>query len=207
MEWCQPLHPERKIKEIKKLMYHTVTRRVCGGSKNGKRPYISFMNAQYRNDLLASSNIYLGKEITLFINPDDVSTVEAFTADGTALGTLRANGERGQKSHSLKSRQAINQYAKQNRLDNQTISTPITAYEQELERRAPYSKRDRTKADILRREEGKQPLTEQHKQYQKEPDPAINTDPKMNIEKTMLSVEDVKHMSAEDMWKYIKGVN
>lgn len=198
---------ERKIKEVKKLMYHTVTRRVCGGSKNGKRPYISFMNAQYRNDLLASSNIYLGKEITLLINPDDVSTVEAFTADGTALGTLRANGERGQKSHSLKSRQAINQYAKQNRLDNQTISTPITAYEQELERRAPYSKRDRTKADILRREEGKQTLAEQHKQYQKEPDPAIDTDQKTNIEKTMLSAEDVKHMSAEDMWKYIKGVN
>lgn len=126
------------------------------------------MNAQYRNDLLASSNIYLGKEITLFINPDDVSTVEAFTADGTALGTLRANGERGQKSHSLKSRQAINQYAKQNRLDNQTISTPITAYEQELERRAPYSKRDRTKADILQKRRRKATAyREQHKQYKK----------------------------------------
>ena len=61
--------------------------------------------------------------------------------------------------------------------------------------------------DILRREEGKQTLAEQHKQYQKEPDPAIDTDQKTNIEKTMLSAEDVKHMSAEDMWKYIKGVN
>lgn len=146
---------ENKIEDIKKLMYHTVTRRVCGGTKNGKRPYVSFMNAQYRNDILASSNIYLGKEITLLINPDDVSTVEAFTEDGMPLGMLRANGEHGQKSHSLKSRQAINHYAKQNKLDNRTFSTPITAYEQELERRAPYSKRDRTKAEILRREEGK----------------------------------------------------
>lgn len=27
---------ENKIEDIKKLMYHTVTRRVCGGTKNGK---------------------------------------------------------------------------------------------------------------------------------------------------------------------------
>lgn len=197
---------ERKIEDIKKLMYHTVTRRVCGGTKNGKRPYVSFMNAQYRNDILASSNIYLGKEITLLINPDDVSTVEAFTEDGIPLGTLRANGERGQKSHSLKSRQAINHYAKQNKLDNRIFSTPITAYEQELERRAPYSKRDRTRADILRREEGKQTLAEQQKLYQKELTPVISIDKSTDVGRNMLSAEEVKHMTAEEMWKYIKRV-
>ena len=197
---------ERKIEEVKKLMYHTATRRVCGGSKNGKRPYISYMNAQYRNDLLAASNIYLGKEITLLINPDDVSTVEAFTEDGTALGILYANGEYGQKSHSLKSRKLINQYAKQNQLNNRTFDTPITAYEQELERRSPYSKRDRTKADILRREENRQTLIEQKKQRVEDSAPATNIRKETNGKKFMPSVEEVKHMSAEDMWKYIKGV-
>lgn len=197
---------ENKIEDIKKLMYHTVTRRVCGGTKNGKRPYVSFMNAQYRNDILASSNIYLGKEITLLINPDDVSTVEAFTEDGMPLGMLRANGEHGQKSHSLKSRQAINHYAKQNKLDNRTFSTPITAYEQELERRAPYSKRDRTKAEILRREEGKQTLVEQNRQHQEDPAPITSIDKRASTESNMPSAEEVKRMTAEEMWKYIKRV-
>ncbi len=195
---------ERKIKEINQLMYYTETRRVCGGIKNGKRPYISYKNAQYRNDILSSSNIYLGKEITLLINPDDISTVEAFTQDGMPLRTLRANGEHGQTSHSLKSREAINHYTKQNKLENRMIDTPITAYEQELVKRAPYSKRDRTKADILRREEGKVSLSEQQLSH-KWKNISIN-----NINESasgsIPSVEEVKNMTAEEMWKYIKGV-
>lgn len=194
---------ERKIDEIEKLMFHTETRRVCGGLKSGKRPYISFMNGQYRNNLLSSSNIYVGQEITLLINPDDISTLEAFAKDGTALGVLRANGERGLKSHSLKSRKAINQYAKQNKLDNQVFSTPVTAYEQELERRAPYSKRDRTKADILRREEGKTSISEQ----QDNSTAIHDIEDKCTIKKrNMPTVEEVQNMTAEEMWKYIKRV-
>jgi len=196
---------EHKIEEIMKLMYHIETRRVCGGVKNGKRPYINYKNARYRNDILASSNIYLGKEITLLINPDDISTIEAFTKEGMPLGILRANGEYGQKSHSLKSRQAINKYAKQNKLENRTFSTPITAYEQELERRAPYSKRDRTKADILRREEGKLTLAEQQKQRQKSTSSVTDIN-KRCAQNNMLSVEEVQNMTAEEMWKYIKRV-
>lgn len=197
---------ERKISEIRNLLYHTETRKVCGGKKNGKRPYINFMNAQYRNDLLASSNTYVGKTITILINPDDVSIVEAFATDGTPLGTLRANGERGLKSHSLGSRKAINQYAKQNRLDNRTFSTPITAYEQELERRAPYSKRERTKADILRREEGKSPLLEQAAQQSISPTSVAMIDKHTNMKQNMPTVEEVQNMTAEEMWKYIKRV-
>ena len=198
---------DRKIKEIEKLMYQTVTRKVCGGPQSGKRSYINFMNAQYRNELLSSSNIYLGKELTLLVNPDDISTIEAFTEDGKSIGILRANGECGQKSHSLKSRKAINQYAKQNKLNNHSFSTPISAYEQELERRAPYSKRDRTKADILRREEGKPTLREQYKLNQENSTPVINIISKQShTQQNMLSVDEVQNMTAEEMWKYIKRV-
>lgn len=197
---------EKKISELEKLMYHTETRKVCGGQKSGKRPYISFMNAQYRNDLLASNNIYLGKELTLLINPDDISMIEAFSEDGTSLGILRANGEKGAKPHSLKSRKAINQYAKQNKLDNRSFSTPITAYELELERRAPYSKRDRTKADILRREEGKPNLSEKDKMYKEHPTPIMDIEHHKYIHQKMPSVDEVQNMTAEEMWKYIKRV-
>lgn len=198
---------KRKISDIEKLMYLTETRRVSGGLKSGKRPYISYMNGQYRNNLLSSSNIYVGQELTLLINPDDISTIEAFTKDGTSLGILRANGERGLKSHSLKSRKAINQYARQNKLDNQVFSTPITAYEQELERRAPYSKRERTKADILRREEGKTTLSEQERIAHQNHSETINISNKINTPKRNIpSVEEVQNMTAEEMWKYIKQV-
>lgn len=195
---------KRKISEIKNLLYHTETRKVCGGKQTGKRPYINFMNAQYRNDILAANNTYVGKNITILINPDDVSTLEAFAPNGISLGTLRANGERGLKSHSLRSRKAINMYAKQNKLDNRSFSTPITAYEQELERRAPYSKRDRTKADILRREEGKLTLLEQETKKNNNPTPVIEID--KHIQQNMPSVEKVQNMTAEEMWKYIKGI-
>jgi Integrase core domain. len=194
----------KMIEEIKKLTYFTVTRKVSGNKQNGKRPYISYANARYRNDLLSSSNIYLGKTLTLLVNPDDVSTVEAFAEDGTPLGTLIAVGEKGMKSHSIKSRKAINQYAKQNKIENSSFSTPITAYEQELERRAPYSKRDRTRADILRREEGKQTYSEQ-KQYKDEnPSPVINKETVDKKSRSMPTAEEVQNMTAEEMWKYIK---
>lgn len=197
---------KRKIEEIEKLMFHTETRRVSGGLKSGKRPYISYMNGQYRNNLLASSNIYVGQEVTLLINPDDISTLEAYAKDGTPLGVLRANGERGLKSHSLKSRKAINQYAKQNKLDNQMFSTPVTAYEQELERRAPYSKRDRTKADILRREEGKPTNSEQQGTSVITHNIDDIVEKCTTKKKRMPTVEEVQNMTAEDMWKYIKRV-
>lgn len=195
---------EKMIKDIKKLTHFTVTRKVSGNKQNGKRPYISYANARYRNDLLSSSNIYLGKTLTLLVDPDDVSIVEAFAEDGTPLGTLTAVGEKGMKSHSIKSRKAINQYAKQNKIDNTSFSTPITAYEQELERRAPYSKRDRTRADILRREEGKQTYSEQE-QYKKEnPSPVIKKEPDDKKSRRMPSAEEVQNMTAEEMWNYIK---
>jgi hypothetical protein len=195
---------EKMIKDIKKLTHFTVTRKVSGNKQNGKRPYISYANARYRNDLLSSSNIYLGKTLTLLVDPDDVSIVEAFAEDGTPLGTLTAVGEKGMKSHSIKSRKAINQYAKQNKIDNTSFSTPITAYEQELERRAPYSKRDRTRADILRREEGKQTYSEQE-QYKKEnPSPVIMKEPDNKKSRRMPTAEEVQNMTAEEMWNYIK---
>lgn len=198
------LASEKKIAEIKNLLYHTETRKVCGGKQTGKRPYINFMNAQYRNDLLASSNTYVGKNITVLINPDDVSTLEAYSMDGIPLGMLKANGEQGMRAHSLRSRKAINQFAKQNKLNNHTPASPITAYEQELERRAPYSKRDRTKADILRREEGKKILSEQDDYQQVNLAPTDKKNESVHIQRNIPSVEEVKNMTAEEMWKYIK---
>lgn len=195
---------KKMIEEIKKLTHYTATRKVSGNKQNGKRPYISYASARYRNDLLSSSYIYLGKTLTLLVNPDDVSAVEAFAEDGTPLGTLIAVGEKGMKSHSIKSRKAINQYAKQNKIDNTSFSTPITAYEQELERRAPYSKRDRTRADILRREEGKQMYSEQE-QYKKENiSPILEKEPINKKSRSMPTAEEVQNMTAEEMWKYIK---
>lgn len=195
---------EKTIEEIKKITYFTVTRKVSGNKQNGKRPYISYANARYRNNVLSSSNIYLGKTLKLLVNPDDVSTVEAFTEDGTPLGTLTAIGEKGMKSHSIKSRKAINQYAKQNKIKNTSFSTPVTAYEQELERRAPYSKRDRTKADILRREEGKRTYSEQE-QYKKEnSSPVIKKETTERKSISMPTAEEVQNMTAEEMWKYIR---
>ena len=195
---------EKKIDELKKLNYSIDYRRVCGNKKNGTRPYISFANARYRNEIISSNYIYYGKTITLYVNPDDVSILDAYDEDGTPLGTLQAVGEMGMKSHSIKSRKAINQFAKQNKIDNNSFSTPITAYEQELERRAPYSKRDRTKADILRKEQGKMTYTEQAKYKKDNPTPIIKEDNYFERNNNMPSAAEAKNMTAEEMWNYIR---
>lgn len=153
-----------KYDEISQLSCFTVKRKVKGGLKSGKRPYIQYENATYRNNLLTSGDAYVGKELTLLINPADVSSVDAYTSDGTYLGKLSAAGEYGRKPHSLKSRKAMASLARQNNRQNMRFSTPVSDYEEHLREEAKSSRRSATKADILRREQGKPTIEEKLKE-------------------------------------------
>ena len=155
---------ESRRKEVQKLTHYSKIVRVRGGMKQGKRPYIQFENACYRNDALTAGDGYVGKDITIIVDPDDVSQLEAYAPDGTSLGILTAMGEYGRKSHSLRTRKAAAKLMRQNQRQNLRFTTPLSDYEEHLREEAQKSRRAATKADIVRREQGKPVIEEQLQQ-------------------------------------------
>ena len=166
--FCRPTIASEELKnEIHTLTFLTQRVTVRGGVSSGKRPYIQYKGAKYRNNILASSGEYVGKEITILIDPEDVSTVEAYNDKGYFLGTLTANGEYGRIPHSLKSRENALSLTRENGMKNREFSTPLTEYETYLKGQAKTSRRAATKADILRKENKKPTVSEQNKQAKK----------------------------------------
>lgn len=145
---------EEMINTVERLNYLTEKRVVCGG-KNGKRAYINYAGAEYRGYELSATGTFYGKKIVLLVDPRDISEVEAYTEDGLYIGILKARGEFGTKSHSLKTRKNARKLARERGRDKLEFDTPITAYEQALNERGKTSRRDATKADIVRREIGR----------------------------------------------------
>lgn len=80
---------------------------VRGYLEQGQRPHINFHGVRYTNALLASTGVFLGRELRVYYNSQDLRTVRAFTADGAEIGMLKAQGAWGEIAHDLKLRQEI----------------------------------------------------------------------------------------------------
>ena len=128
--------------------------RIVRGGKGGKRAYVSYAGVEYRSNELSSGDKYIGHQITLEINPADISTIEAYDNTGVYIGKLKARGEYGTKSHSLKTRKQALQCARDRGKEKAEFDTPITALAQHLDAQAKVSKRAATRGDIIRREVG-----------------------------------------------------
>ena len=124
------------------------------GRNNGKRAYVCYKGAEYRNTQLSTGDYFIGHKITLSVDPRDISTVEAYDETGEYIGTLKAYGEFGTKSHSLKTRQMALQHARERGRKKAEFDTPITALTQHLDHQAKESTRAATRRDIIRREMG-----------------------------------------------------
>lgn len=90
------------------------------------------MGAEYRNNVLARCPELIGHKIHLSINPDDISSIMAYSEDGKELGFLTATGEWGTRSHSLKTREWVNRLAAENKSSGKKIYTPLSDLHQEL---------------------------------------------------------------------------
>lgn len=80
---------------------------VRGYLHQGQRPHINFHGVRYTNPVLASTATFLGQELRLYYNSQDLRTVRAFAADGAEIGVLKAQGAWGEIAHDLKLRQEI----------------------------------------------------------------------------------------------------
>lgn len=187
-------------KVIEKLNYIADTRKVVGG-KNGKRAYINFMGTEYRGNELSLTGIYIGETITIYYNPRDISTLEAYAPDGSYIGTLKARGEFGAKSHSLKTRKIANQLTRERGRKHLEFDTPITALEQHLAESGQKSRRDATKADIIRRE---------HKDTTVADKPESKEEKVIKLSKNTkntrdLKYEDIKDLTPEELYEVMYG--
>lgn len=196
------LAEEDMIQTINELNFQTETRKVVGG-KNGKRAYIDFKGAEYRSRELSLTGCYIGQTITIRYNPRDISTVEAYTAEGMHIGTLFAKGEFGRKSHSVKTRKIANKLARKRGRAKLEFDTPIAALEQQLSDSGKKSRRDATKADIIRREQ-KAPTPSELANETKNKEKIVQL--KQNIKNTKeLTYEDVKDLTPEELYELMYG--
>lgn len=89
------------------LMHTPRLATVRGYIHQGQRPHINFHGVRYTNALLASTAVFLGQELRLYYNSEDLRTVRAFSDDGAEIGVLKAQGAWGEIVHDLKLRQEI----------------------------------------------------------------------------------------------------
>lgn len=144
---------KRKVYELTNI---TEIKTIRGSVKNGKRPYITYKGTEYRNEILSQSMGLIGQKLIIDVNPDDISTIRGFFADGIELGVLTAVGEWGKRSHSLKTREEALKLANYNKQKNNPFYAPLTELENELNERAVNERRARTKAARIRAEQKKE---------------------------------------------------
>jgi len=143
-----------KMKEsVGGLTHLTVERIVRGSFDSGKRPYISYEGVEYRNEAIAISAHLVGTKLFIEVDPDNISSVLAYTEDGIELGHLRAAGIWGRRSHSLKTRKEALRFANSNKTKNSSLFASLDGYEDELRNRAAQSRSARTKVERIRREQ------------------------------------------------------
>jgi putative transposase len=80
---------------------------VRGYLAQGQRCHVNFYSVRYTNAELAATASFLGKEVKLYYNSQDLRTVRAIALDGTDLGILKAQGAWGEIVHDLTLRQEI----------------------------------------------------------------------------------------------------
>lgn len=98
--------PETRRRTL--CLMHTPRRAVVRGYlAQGQRPHVNFHGVRYTSLLLASTAAFLGQEVRLYYNSQDLRTVRAFAADGGEIGILKAQGAWGEIVHDLKLRQEI----------------------------------------------------------------------------------------------------
>ncbi|MBY6053966.1 hypothetical protein [Cytobacillus firmus] len=125
-------------------------RKVNGSIKDGRRPYVYYEGAEYRNNILSQSGELIGSKITLHINTEDLRSIKAFLPDGSELGLLEVSGKWRFRRHSLAVRKAINKMRKKKILHITNEEDPIQIYEEFLLQKAAKSKRSRTQLANLR---------------------------------------------------------
>jgi hypothetical protein len=146
--------------EKPRLARHTKKIPVRGSIASGRRPYIQYEGVHYRSPLLGESKWLLGKEITIYVDDDDLRQVNAFLPNGAELGVLVAAGKWGVTKHDIKTRRAIFRLIHKRVLVLSETTDPVLAFLDLLANKRGgkiIDKRDATDAVRVASEAGVQP--------------------------------------------------
>ena len=115
--------------------------RVRGYIEQGVRPHIHFYGVRYTSALLAATAIWIGQELRLYYNNQDLRRVRAFLADGAEIGELKAQGAWGEFVHDIELRRAILREGDVKRLAAFADPSFLEAYVRDKMHRAKHSQR------------------------------------------------------------------
>jgi transposase InsO family protein len=139
-----PRHIRESLCECLPLYDREFVRNIAGNARAGRRPYVTFMGANYRNEALATMIDYIGQKITLIVNVRDIRRVHGFLEDGTSIGTLNADEPWLRQPHSLRTRRAILKLIRAEELPRETYN-PVGDHLEYLKKRARLNRRDRNR--------------------------------------------------------------
>lgn len=91
---------------------------ICGNIKTGRRPYFSYLEADYTSPEIAKSWPLVGKSIVLHVNRSNIRFIPAFNG-GEQLGSCMPAGRWHWSDHSIDLRRHINQLTRAGYLDNE----------------------------------------------------------------------------------------
>lgn len=129
---------------------------IRGNVKEAERPYIQYLDARYRSDLLGCSPEFIGQKLLLLVNVTDLRTLKAFLPDGRVFGDLKVDGRWSLTKHSLKTRRLVIQLIREGQLQI-GYQDPVSAVINHLTTRSKESRSARNQLARIQREMDKQP--------------------------------------------------
>ncbi len=182
------LHPSKRKEMQAVCMEKQVT--IRGNIKEGKRPYIQFLNAIYSSDILSQASEMIGTLINIVIDVDDLRSVEAYLPDGSHLGYLHARGIWGITPHSLETRKEINRLIDDEMFEYNSGEDIINSYELYLVEKARKNKGARKKLQRVREEKSSNLLIFQDQQPDSQIEKTENSMIKKTLKKSLKTAKD-----------------
>jgi transposase InsO family protein len=103
-------------------------RTVMGSLQRGVRPYINLYGVRYSSRLLQQATDLLGKSIRIYMDPQDLTVVQAYLPDGAEFGPLNAARPWHRTKHSLRLRQEIQRLRRARKLHFTEGDDPVQIY-------------------------------------------------------------------------------
>ena len=208
---CMPAIAEGSMLEsVEHLTWYKDEATVRGNCNKGVRPYIEYKGARYSGTVLSSNDIYRGKKVTLFVDPDNANDIQVFDQSGEKIDTVHVCGFWSKFRHSFKVRSYFGrkgQYAGYSDESNGLTQEAIEFLNN------PPAKRERAAASKVARIRRDTDVFEQiEKAGMKDPSAAeagvqntVEADKKIGKEENAEIQKDIDTLSQEELFKKYKG--
>ncbi len=104
---------------------------VKGNKKTGRRPYFSYLEADYTSTEIAENWELIDKWIVLHVTRSNIRSIPAFH-NGKPLGECRPGGRWRHSDHSIDLRKYINQLTREGYIDNDFNGDVVAAFTEQL---------------------------------------------------------------------------